>query len=194
MARSVPLDEQSVNPFALAIAARVRELRRSRGQTLDELAARAALSRAFVGQIETARANPTLASLTELAGALDSELWALLRPGSPPVGQFEPVLRRARAVGHWPAHSGRTYELSAPEASAFATQLTDGAPVDHDKHVAHDGEEFCMVLDGSYDVYVGHEELRLSRGDSVHYAATQPHRITPVGADGRILVVFGPVL
>ncbi|HTW07522.1 MAG TPA: XRE family transcriptional regulator [Acidimicrobiales bacterium] len=193
MARSTSRDEQSVNHLALVVAESVRGLRRSRGETLDEVAARAGLSRAFVGQIETASANPTLASLTYLAGALGSDPFSLLRPGPTPVGQFEPVLRRARAVGRWPAHSGRTYELSAPEASAFAAQLTDGAPIDHDQLLGHDGEEFCMVLDGSYDVYIGQDEFRLGPGDSLHYAASRPHRITPVPEGGRILVIFGPV-
>ncbi len=193
MSRSMDVDEQSVNRLALVLADGVRGLRKSRGETLDEVAKRAGLSRAFVGQIETAGANPTLASLVSLAAALGTDLFSLLQPGPKAVDQLEPVVRRARPVGHWPARSGRTYELSAPEASTFAAQLTDGAPIDHDQLVAHDGEEFCMVLDGAYDVYIGHEEFTLSAGDSAHYAASQPHRIAPAGDGGRILVIFGPV-
>jgi transcriptional regulator with XRE-family HTH domain len=193
MARSMDIDEHSVNRLALVLAGSVRELRKSRGETLEEVAARAGLSRAFVGQIEAGNANPTLASLTSLARALGSDPFSLLRYGPKAVGQFEPVFRPARPIGHWPARSGRTYELSAPEASAFAAQLTDGAPIDHDQLVGHEGDEFCMVLDGSYDVFIGHEEFHLAAGDSVHYAASHPHRIAPAQDGGRILVIFGPV-
>lgn len=193
VARGMDIDEHSVNHLALVLAESVRELRRRRGQTLEEVAAQAGLSRAFVGQIETASANPTLASLTSLATALGTDPISLLRYGPKVVDKFEPVFRPARPVGRWPAHSGRTYELSAPEASAFAAQLTDGAPIDHDQRVAHEGDEFCMVLDGSYDVFIGHEELHLAVGDSVHYAASLPHRIAPAEDGGRILVIFGPV-
>jgi len=193
VARSMDVDEQSVNPLALVLAGTTRELRKSRGETLDEVAGRAGLSRAFVGQIETANANPTLASLTSLARALGTDPLSLLRYGPKGADQFEPVCRRARPIGRWPARSGRTYELSAPEASAFAAQLTDGAPIDHDQLVDHEGEEFCMVLDGSYDVFIAHEEFHLAAGDSVHYAASHPHRIAPAEDGGRILVIFGPV-
>jgi len=54
---------------AAGIASRVRGERARRGWTLDELAARSAVSRRLLVQIEHADANPSLATLLKLAAA-----------------------------------------------------------------------------------------------------------------------------
>ena len=63
---------------AAEIAARVRAERAQRRWTLDELAARSAVSRRLLVQIEHAEANPSLATLLKLAAALDITLTELL--------------------------------------------------------------------------------------------------------------------
>lgn len=60
------------------LGARVRALRRDRGQTRIELARGAGLSERFVATIEGGRGNPSLLSLAALARALRIELPALL--------------------------------------------------------------------------------------------------------------------
>ena len=60
------------------IGNRVRAARAQRGWTLDELAARSAVSRRLLVQIEHADANPSLGTLLKLAGALDVTLTDLV--------------------------------------------------------------------------------------------------------------------
>ena len=72
--------------LSLLLGKKVRGLRLQRGDSLKELAARAELSRRFLVEIESGRANPSLARLGTLATALElnlSELCAL-SPASPP--------------------------------------------------------------------------------------------------------------
>lgn len=59
----------------------IRELRRQRALSQDELAARCGIYRTYLSRIETGEANPTLIVLVALAGALmvtPSELLARL--------------------------------------------------------------------------------------------------------------------
>ncbi len=69
-----------------ALGDRVRSLREARGDTLAELAEAAALSRRFLVEIESGRANPSLRKLAALAGALGRPLAELcdLPLGPPP--------------------------------------------------------------------------------------------------------------
>ena len=62
-----------------ALGFAVRELRRARGLSQDELAARSGMHRTYVGGIERGRRNPTYASLARLARGLGVRPWELLR-------------------------------------------------------------------------------------------------------------------
>jgi transcriptional regulator with XRE-family HTH domain len=175
-----------------ALAAGLARLRAVRRRTLDSVAEQSGVSRAFISQIESQRANPTLATLDRIAGALSVRTADLLcEDGGQP--DFDPVVRPARPVGEWPAGSGRTYQLSAAEGHRFAVHLTDGAAADHDRWVEHPGEEFCLVLVGEYRLQLGEAELVMGAGESAHYPGARPHRIWPTAPGGRVLVVFGPV-
>src|SRR4051812_28889089 len=59
-----------------ALGERVRSLRDARGTTRQALAAAAGLSLRFVADVEGGRANPSLGSLHDLAGALDVDVTA----------------------------------------------------------------------------------------------------------------------
>jgi transcriptional regulator with XRE-family HTH domain len=174
------------------VATRLARLRAARRHTLDSLADESGISRAFISQIETERANPTLATLDRLAASLGVRTADLLSDADVDA-DFEPVIRRARPVGEWPDGTGRTYQLSAAEGHRFAVHLTDGAAADHGRWVEHPGEEFLLVLSGLYRLQLGIDDLRLEAGQSAHYPSSRPHRISHVTAGGRFLLAFGPV-
>jgi transcriptional regulator with XRE-family HTH domain len=75
----------------------IRQMRKSRGWSQERLAADACLNRTYMGEIERARAIPTLATAEKLAQALQVALSELIsRCESPPpvprtIGQFENV-------------------------------------------------------------------------------------------------------
>lgn len=62
-----------------SISRRIRELRRERGYTVQELAYRCDMERSNLSRIEAGRANPTLRTLCTLCNALDVPLSELLR-------------------------------------------------------------------------------------------------------------------
>lgn len=64
-----------------ALGSNVRRLRRRRGWTQEELADRADISAKFVGEIERADVNPSLATLYVLAGAFEVGIRDLFKTG-----------------------------------------------------------------------------------------------------------------
>lgn len=62
------------------LAANLRRLRESRGISQEELGSRAGLHRTYIGAVERAERNITLATLQRIATALDVDPVSLLRP------------------------------------------------------------------------------------------------------------------
>jgi transcriptional regulator with XRE-family HTH domain len=79
------------------VGRRVRELRKRRRLTQEQLAKLAGVHEQFVGAIERGRANPTLKALTKLAAALGVSLADLVdyEAGSGDPKQIRKLLREA---------------------------------------------------------------------------------------------------
>lgn len=90
------IDTRATDGVHSVLAANLRRLRIARHLSLSELARATGASKATLSGIENARANPTVDTLTALAGALHVSLAELLE--EPPLGE----LRIVRAA-HIPA-------------------------------------------------------------------------------------------
>jgi transcriptional regulator with XRE-family HTH domain len=75
---------------ALDVAEHLLRLRRLRGMSREELAARMGATQSFVARLETGRANPRLATLVKAAEALD----AVVRVQFTPSEELGPKMRR----------------------------------------------------------------------------------------------------
>src|SRR5215218_11450089 len=96
---------QSPEDVATAVGRNVRALRQQRRMTIDALAAAAGISRGTVIQIETARGNPSIATLCNLATALRVGVGSLVDGDAAP----RAVVRRAeQAAPLWTSPAGST--------------------------------------------------------------------------------------
>jgi XRE family transcriptional regulator, regulator of sulfur utilization len=64
--------------FQAALGLAMREARLRRGWTQDDLAAAADTDRAYIGNLETGRRNPSFSTLTRITDALGEPLSGLL--------------------------------------------------------------------------------------------------------------------
>ncbi|MCU0671318.1 MAG: helix-turn-helix domain-containing protein [Myxococcota bacterium] len=88
----VAVDEQA---FLLTLGARVRELRRNRGWTLEDLAHAADVHATHLSAVERGKRNPTVGVLAKLADALDVQLSAFFgAPAAVPAKTLRAELRR----------------------------------------------------------------------------------------------------
>lgn len=189
MVASIPRRPGSAGAeLAAAVAAR----RRAAGLSLAALAERSGLSAGFLSQIETGTANPTLATIDRLTGALGVSLNELLdmatvhRPGS---RDFRPRVRRP-PTGPADPGSGRIWELTAPGAAGSRVCLVHGEPGDHARTIEHDGEEILVVLSGRMSLQVDEAVDVLDAHDVAHYPATRPHRLSALTPKTRCLIVL----
>ena len=173
------------------IARRLREERKQRGWSLDELAGRSRVSRAMISKIERRVSTPTAVLLARLADALGLTISSLM---------FEKRKSEhsVTALGdqvQWrdPA-SGYTRRMVSPAAQAgdaeiVAVDLPPGARVRFAAGTVQiDGQ--VLLLEGRLRLSFGAEVLDLHPGDCARIAIHLEHELHNPGAgSARYLVV-----
>ncbi|HLK38709.1 MAG TPA: XRE family transcriptional regulator [Polyangiaceae bacterium] len=188
-----PGDDVGAAELGRRVAENLRQRRKARGLSLDDLARSSGVSRAALSQIETSKSNPTVGVLWKIAVGLGVPFAELI--GAPRSGAV--VLRRGDAQvlrssdGKFesrpltPAGASPLLELYELRLAARATHASEAhAPGTH---------EVLVVLSGLLKMHVGTETFDLGAGDSVAFAADRPHTYeNPGGSDARYhnLIVY----
>jgi transcriptional regulator with XRE-family HTH domain len=178
--QTVPM--QSPEDVATAVGRNVRALRQQRRMTIDALAAASGISRGTVIQIETARGNPSIATLTSLAQALRVGVASLVDDVTEP----RVVIRRASdAASLWQSHAGSNAVFRIGTDPPDVVELWDWTLQPGD---AFDGEahpigtqEVLSVLSGRLGLRVGNTEQVLDTDDTALFQAHAPHRYACAG-------------
>ncbi|MGP3534308.1 helix-turn-helix domain-containing protein [Microbacterium sp. RD1] len=161
----VPTPEQLGAMFA--------SLRSLRGLTLAEVASIAGISVGHLSQLERGIGNPSYATLVGLSTALGV-----------PVGSFFAVasgsgLVRADARSTLRvASSDYMIELLTPNTSGRLGAYLAHLPPHwsgEDVHLVHEGEEWCMTLEGTVQLHLDDETHELRVGDAFTWNATRTH-------------------
>lgn len=161
------------------IGSAIRRIRKERSLTIDDMTASTGLSRAYISQIETNKASPSLPTIRKICNGLGispavlfedhHELDAVIRANRRAVLRYD--IERDGAVYtklvRFLSHPGRNLEVA----------LLDLSP----KHMAgdhtHAGEEVFYLLEGEITVTYGNHDYVLRSGDSIHIDARKPHKI-----------------
>ena len=179
----------------MTVGEKLREIRKGKGLTLQQVADAAGLSKAFVSQIESGTANPSLASLKRVGSALGIPLAALFegagngtQPASGSVedwGEARVVRRARRKQIVWPGRTTPSYLLTPDLRGPLEVMLDvlePGQRTEEDERcMTHDGEEFGFILEGRYEITVGDRSIVLEAGDSVTFPSRLPHRGRAIG-------------
>ena len=181
---------------------KLQAVRESRGLSMEQLADRADLKAAVIGQIESGALIPSLGPLIRIARALGVRLGTFLDDQE----NLGPVMVRAgeqRKVMHVsdkkdPGSSDLDFfSLAANKASRHMEPfLIDIYPSSAREITpsAHEGEEFIYVFSGQVEITYGTDTYRLSAGDSIYYDSIVVHSVH-CGGDrpAQILaVVYAP--
>ncbi|MEZ5797194.1 MAG: XRE family transcriptional regulator [Paracoccaceae bacterium] len=178
--------EAHVEP--LNLGERVRELRKSRGWTLEQAAVKAGLARSTLSKIENGQMSPTYEALKKLAEGLAISVPQLFTP--PSRAQINGRLTTTR-LGEGQASVTATYEHELLAGSLKKKQMLPYRAVIRARDLAefggwvrHDGEEFLYVLTGIVRLYTEfYEPVDLRRGDSAYYDASMGHNVVSLSQE-----------
>jgi len=161
---------------ARLIGTRLRETRRARGLTLDDVAGAAGFTKSFVSAVERGETAPSVGSLYRICDALGMSMSSLFelvgREGSS-------VVRRADVTGTYFGGEGVINYVLSPRterrAQIIETRIAPGGSPGRELW-SHPGElVMATVVRGSLEVRLGDRLTTLREGDTIAYAPSEPH-------------------
>jgi transcriptional regulator with XRE-family HTH domain len=171
------------------LCGRVRELRKKRGWTLEEMSAACGVSRSMLSEIERGAANPTLAVAFRIAQAFSMSLGELVE--SPAAASRIDVVRGADRTYVYRSDRHVSVRTLSPLRLEKAVEFYEVAlrPGGGLVSAAHfeGARELLTVQSGAVRVTSDGESAELARRDSAHYRADVPHSIKNVGAGEAVV-------
>lgn len=160
------------------VGGRVRELRRAKGLTLQELSIAAGVSVGYLSEIERDLSRLPIGVLGRIAEALGVHLhWFFHATSDAPEHERDIVVRAGQGRTLTFAGIGISDELLSPNLNGplevIRSTLAPGADSDY---YTHKGFETGVILDGVFDLWVGDRHFQLSAGDAFSFASTERHR------------------
>jgi transcriptional regulator with XRE-family HTH domain len=180
------------------LGSKLKEVRRSKVITLQEVARETGLSKSFISQVEAGDANPSIASLKKIADVLaislavlfqdeedDAESNGVKRSGNADqTGNDVRIVRSTqRKMLVYPGQKAAIYLLS-PDVQRKLEVITAEFEPGHDTGLdmySHQGEECGLVVEGTLEVTVNGEVFVLEAGDSIYFSSHYPHRLRVLG-------------
>ena len=162
---------------------RIRDLRRERELTLEELAARSGVSRAMISKLERGEKNPTLVVAAKVAEGLGITLSNLMGVEE---RREVVVVPRGRRVTMRDSETGFERQLLSPAFGGRGVEFirnvvpegaTSGEFSPHRRGV----EEYVVVESGRVRAILDGEVYILEEGDAMYFEADVAHRFDNAG-------------
>ena len=169
------------------IGKKLQSIRKEKGLSQRELAARAGLTNGTISLIEKNKTSPSVASLKSLLDAIPmsiAEFFATIEDSDAPkifytAEEFVEVAPQAgfggvslRQLGNAISHSVQLLDEFYPAQADTGSEL-----------MSHDGEEAGIVIHGEIEITVGDQVRVLKAGEGYLFDSRQPHRFRNIGTD-----------
>jgi transcriptional regulator with XRE-family HTH domain len=175
-----------------ALGQQIRQLRRSKGTTLAQLAQRSGLSIGHLSQVERGLSAPTIRQLQAISAGLGVRIGWFFQPAPGAERDRSAVVVRADRRRQLRYDGlGMTDHLLTPSLEGrlelLLSTLEPGAGSGEEPY-SHEGEEAGLVLEGTLELWIGDEHHLLEQGDSFAFASTRPHRYRNPGRTRTVVV------
>jgi len=179
----------------IQISNRIKERRREKNITVQELAVRANVSKGLISQIENSRTIPSLLVLIEIIKALDIDLNEFFKDIRSKSADFPILVKRKsdydffekeHATG-FRYHRIFTRSINQSTIDIVILELEPGAdrPL-----VETDAFEYKYILSGEIEYQFNEEKILLSQGDSMLFDGRIPHTPKNTGPQTASMLVI----
>ncbi len=181
---------------SLDLGRQIRDHRKQRNLTLQELSDLTGLSKPNLSQIENNIVTPPIATLLKISTALGITIGTFFKNDE----QAESIVvvrkadRHGIAKGPHVSHIGYQYEpLAYPRSEKkmepFIVHVEERKSSDivYNNHI---GEEFLFILEGEVEFRSGANVIILKEGDSLYFDAGIPHGYRGLNGRAKGLVVI----
>jgi transcriptional regulator with XRE-family HTH domain len=180
----------------LQISNKIKEKRKERQITLQELADKAGVTKGFISQIENNRTVPSLTVLLSIIRSLNIDLNDFFEELEGDNGEEERVVVKKKT---------QYQDFQKENARGFLYQRILSTTV-QDRHidivllrlqknsrramVRTDAFEFKYVISGNVEYTIGEEKHLLGPGDSIYFDARELHNPKNVGEEEAVMLVI----
>lgn len=148
----------------------IRTLRKKQGWTIEELAAKAKLTRLTVAKIETGKGNPTMDTVEALARVFQLAPSELIRMAENKIAELAGVSDFQSPGIHGKLHQFPNFEIYHLRGPA-------GSRTEFDPGLHENTAEICLLLTGKLLVTVSGQSQELQPGTALRFKAIQEHQI-----------------
>ncbi len=159
------------------IAENLRRIRKSRGMSLDTMAAKTGVSKSMLGQIERGESNPTVATIDKIAEGLRISFDELLSARDADVRVIDPerteIFRekegryRLRQMFGYDSH--RSFEI-------YQAEIYPGGSM-KDSTESEEAVRYITVIEGELQLHTEDDLYTLNPGDEVRIAGGRGYRL-----------------
>lgn len=183
----------------MKIGKRLRQLRKEKNITLEELSQKSGVALATLSRMENDKMTGTIQSHTSICKALGVSIAALYQELEDETKVIEPVPSYQRTE-HFIHSKKAKYELLVMKAMEkklmpLMIKLDEGGETQKEKNKPG-VEKFIYVISGSVEAKIGDQNYSLKKGDSLYFDASLPHTLknTSKSEAEAICVVSPPAL
>lgn len=179
------------------IGAKIKQLRKVRKLTLQDVARETGFSPALISQIENNNVSPPIATLSKIARFFDVKIgmffeeddveckYEVVRCGERRV--VSRVISKA-GTGHGYTYEALSFRKRNKKMEPFLLSISERAG--EETLYNHEGEEFLLIIKGKAEVLLEDERIALDEGDAVYFDATLKHRLlSRDGGEVQVLAV-----
>ncbi|GAB4410860.1 MAG: helix-turn-helix domain-containing protein [Microscillaceae bacterium] len=188
-------EETPIDDVIALIGTKVKEIRREKGLTIQDLSQLSGVSKGMLSKIENGRTIPSINTLALVTKSLNVDL-SLFFNGIENYSFFRYILRRENEyqVFEREASQGFLYQFMLSRKVSdlvFESVILELAPGASRKKISTDAFEFKYILEGQVEYHIGEDIVVLKKGDSLFFDGRIPHvPLNPFEETVRILVIY----
>ncbi|WP_396921062.1 helix-turn-helix domain-containing protein [Mycolicibacterium sp.] len=167
---------------------RLRDLRRQRGLTLEDVATRAQIDVSTLSRLESGKRRLALDHLPRLATALSVTTDELLRPPEAEDPRVKGSSHTHHDITYWPL----TRHGPAGGLHAFKIRISPRRKKPPTEFPVHEGRDWMYVLSGQLRLILGDQDFIVKPGEAVEFSTWTPHWFGVVDGPVEAITIFGP--
>jgi transcriptional regulator with XRE-family HTH domain len=167
---------------------RLRELRKERGLTLQQVGEQASIDVSTLSRLESGKRRLALDHIPGLAAALGVSTDELLGSSPPEDPRVRSVPRSHDGLTVWPL----THRGSAGGLHAYKIHISAERRTPPDELAVHDGHDWLYVLSGRLRLLLGEDDLTIDPGDALEFTTWTPHWFGAVDGPVELIMIVGP--
>jgi transcriptional regulator with XRE-family HTH domain len=181
----------------IQISNKIKEKRKAKGITIQELADKAAVSKGLISQIENNRTVPSLLVLINIIRSLNLDMNEFFNEIGQPQQSSRVIIKQQADYQAFEKETARgflykrvlTKNVKNTPVDIVILELKKGAR--RNQMVKTDAYEYKYILQGTVEYQIENEKHILNEGDSLFFDGRLGHKPANIGeGDAKILVVY----